>query len=550
MHTVKRILLPILFAALLVTACSTTLVPAPTRSKDPAIARNDTAPALAALERDWNIIWDKNATEEQKRQAEKHYNHYLCELLRQGRFREAQTGELPSEVTYRYANGTDNYEKSIAPLYDDVLPAADIPKDELEEHYTVEGLGVPLVGIIPAENIKATDRHFAIKSRGTVSTLTAVMSFPKGQKPRLEFVLRQRQETYRHGRQERRLAANFSASIEVYWNLTQLKDDRYLGLLRPQKLRDTTGLCSMEGYNPNKIPVILTHGLASSAATFNNLVNRLTADPDIRNRYQFWYFNYPTGTAWTQNATKYRRALAEARAKLDPQHRNKNWDKMVVIGHSMGGLITHYSQCTEPWKLLKKSDLIRGRSHALLREQYVDTPFPAHRKSFEPFRADYFFRPVQAGMVVYMATPHRGAPMARYSLVNLLTSLVELPQDLLEEAYNIATLQEDSLLLNPRMLTEWFTSVNQLSPDSYSILGLQGLAVRNVPTLSFIGNQGSRRPLERTSDGVVPYWSSHIPWGTEAIVPTDHHVQDSKETADELIKQLKQYAGIREKSEV
>ena len=29
--------------------------------------------------------------------------------------------------------------------------------------------------------------------------------------------------------------------LEVYWNLTRVKDDRILGLLRPQELRETTG---------------------------------------------------------------------------------------------------------------------------------------------------------------------------------------------------------------------------------------------------------------------------------------------------------------------
>lgn len=542
MSIVKRNLLPILLLGLLAASCSTTLVPEPSRSHDRNIARYETTPALAAMERDWNIIWNPKATEEQKRQAEKHYNYYLLELLRQARYRMDEEGKLPHEMEGAvYADGIDF--AKVLPYYDDIVPAADIPEDELAEHYKVEGLGVPLVGVITAENVGIADNNFTMHSRGTVSTLTAVMTFPKGKKPRVELVLRQRHETYRHGRQERRLAADFSASIEVYWNLTQLKKDRLLGLLRPQKLRDTTGLCSMEGYNPDKIPVILTHGLASSADTFNNLVNRLTNDPYIRSRYQFWYFNYPTGMAWTQTSAMYRQALADARAKLDPQHRNKNWDRMVVIGHSMGGLITHYSQCTEPWLLLRHVKLKGAHHHSLLSAEYVDTPFPAEKQAIESLRKDYFFRPVQAGMVVYMATPHRGAPVAQYSIVNLLTSLVQLPQDLLGEAYNLATLQEDSLLLNPRMLTRWFTSVNQLSPSSYSIRGLQGLSVRNVATHSYIGNRGSRRPLTTTSDGVVPYWSSHITWGTETIIPTDHHVQDSKETAEALIQRLKEYGN-------
>lgn len=335
------------------------------------------------------------------------------------------------------------------------------------------------------------------------------------------------------------LAADWSALLEVYWNLTRVKDDRILGLLNPQELRDTTGLSCMQSYDPNKIPIILTHGLASSAGTFDNLVNRLYADPEIRRNYQFWYFNYPTGVAWTVSARVYRESLKRLRDSVDPAHKNPNWDKMVVVGHSMGGLITHYSQCEEPWKLLLASDIPQEQLKHLLDKKYVDQPFDD--PALEALRKDYFFHPVKAGLVIYLATPHRGAPVARYRLVETLNRLVSLPQNLLKEAYNVATLQQDILLLNPQDAYLWFTSVSQLRPNSYSIMGLQGLKVRNVPTHSIIGNR-NKGTCPKCSDGVVPYWSSHISWGTETIVPADHSVQDCMETANDLKKVLGEYA--------
>jgi hypothetical protein len=123
----------------------------------------------------------------------------------------------------------------------------------------------------------------------------------------------------------------------------------------------------------------------------------------------------------------------------------------------------------------------------------------------------------------------------------MLNKLVTLPQTLLKEAYNVATLQEDILLLNPQDAYIWFTSVSQLRPNSYSITGLQGLKVRNVPTHSVIGDQGKGNGA-KGSDGIVPYWSSHINWGTETIVPAGHSVQDCMETANDLKKLLGDYA--------
>jgi hypothetical protein len=123
----------------------------------------------------------------------------------------------------------------------------------------------------------------------------------------------------------------------------------------------------------------------------------------------------------------------------------------------------------------------------------------------------------------------------------MLSKLVTLPQTLLEEAYNIATLQEDTVLLNPQQAYQWFTSLHQLDPDSYSIRGLQGLKVRNAQTHSIIGDRGCS-DCPRCSDGVVPYWSSHINWGTECIVPSDHSVQDCMETAVDMRQLLIGYA--------
>jgi hypothetical protein len=96
------------------------------------------------------------------------------------------------------------------------------------------------------------------------------------------------------------------------------------------------------------------------------------------------------------------------------------------------------------------------------------------------------------------------------------------------------------VLLNPGKITEAFTSLSQLSPDSYSIRGLQGLKVRDVPTHSIIGDEGDG-DTPQSFDGIVPYWSSHISWGGETIVPADHSVQDIPETAEVLQKLLHEH---------
>lgn len=528
-----------LLAAFVLVGCSSPLLPAPV-NPSPSRQQQGDADLLGRLESNWQLLSRRSLPARERALALHQYNKDLLLLLRRLRW---DSAELPpwnilERFDVRHQLGDESLR--LLSLYDEIIPAADVELSSLQERYTTYGLGVPMVGVIPASKIaQSRDKLFNIATRGTVTSITAVLQFPRKGKPQLLLLPRQQVNDFRVAAVRYELAADWSALLEVYWGLTRVKDDRILGLLRPQKLRSTTGLSTIEPYDPDKIPVILTHGLASSAGTFDNLVNRLLAEPSIRKNYQFWYFNYPTGVAWTISARSYRDALHNVRNRVDPRRQNPNWNHMVVVGHSMGGLITHYSQCEQPWKLLLGTDIPEKRLKAYLQPKYVDEPFQDAR--LEPLRKDYFFKPVEAGMVVYMATPHRGAPLANYSLVTLLTKLVTLPQTILKEAYNIATLQNDIFLLNPQDAYKWFISVNQLNPDSYSIKGLQGLKVRNVPTHSIIGNDGDGS-CPKCTDGVVPYWSSHIAWGTENVVPSDHSVQDCLETADIMKDLLRQYS--------
>ncbi len=532
----RRLLPLLLAAALLLCGCSAPVVPEPVRPATTELQLSNSG-LMESLRGKWQRLKDPDLTDEERRSLVQAYNADLLLLIRRLRYEAYYTDDSTFDDFKRHVDSMHIAIPldSLGTVYEDLVPAQDVKFENLEEHYAAEGLGVPLVGVVPpavAEKL-AEGAFVPVHTKGTVNTLTAVMAFPESPKnagPQLHIIPRLTKETCRVGKLDYQLAADFSAPMEVYWRLAFENRKRILGLLRPQKLRDTTGLSSIQPYNPNKIPVILTHGLLSDASTFGQLVNRLYVDPEIRNNFQFWYFNYPTGPAWVYSAMLYRDALEAVRNKVDPKRRNRNWDNMVAVGHSMGGLITRYNQCVEPWKLLIQSGVVDPKKAHELTARYIDHPFDDMKA--EVFRRQYFFRPVKAGMVVYLATPHRGAPIASLHIVHALTSLISLPFSVVHEAVNVVTLQRDLFLLHPDEMSHWFTSLDQLSPEGYSIIGLQGLAMRNVPVVSIIGNRGSSRPLAQTSDGLVPFWSSHLNLGEEFIVPHGHSVQEHKDTAE------------------
>ena len=86
-----------------------------------------------------------------------------------------------------------------------------------------------------------------------------------------------------------------------------------------------------EEYNPRKIPVLFVHGTEGSPQNWIYFNMRL--DP---NRYQSWFFYYPSGMRLALAAD----LLNEELRELQDQY---GFQKMAVVAHSVGGLMTRSS---------------------------------------------------------------------------------------------------------------------------------------------------------------------------------------------------------------
>jgi pimeloyl-ACP methyl ester carboxylesterase len=90
------------------------------------------------------------------------------------------------------------------------------------------------------------------------------------------------------------LAADFTAPLASYPRVSELWAG-FVNMVRGAKTEKRSGLYMLEPYDPNRIPVVLVHGLLSSGYTWLSVGNEIQNDPQIRMRYQFWVFFYPTG---------------------------------------------------------------------------------------------------------------------------------------------------------------------------------------------------------------------------------------------------------------
>ena len=122
---------------------------------------------------------------------------------------------------------------------------------------------------------------------------------------------------------EVRLEAEPSAALA--WTLSQSPKWRwerrgfFLGDLLRQEL--PTRLTFSQPYRPGRIPVVFVHGTASSAGRWADMLNVLENDARLRDRFQFWFFHYDTGSPIPYSAMLLRDALTEAVRSSTPRAR-------------------------------------------------------------------------------------------------------------------------------------------------------------------------------------------------------------------------------------
>jgi hypothetical protein len=202
-------------------------------------------------------------------------------------------------------------------------------------------------------------------------------------------------------------------------------------------------------------------------------------------------------------------------------------NRTVIVAHSMGGLITRTSlseprtsfyQCffKQPIEQLKISGEARKALNDTLLYHPLDFP----------------------NRVIFLAVPHQGSPLAERVVFTWLSRLVRLPKTVTVELLDIALRNANAMLLpDPGRLP---TAIDNLSPHDATVRALQRTRLRpGLHLHSIIGDRG-HGDTPHSSDGIVPYWSSHFPPAeSEKIVPSRHGVPDNPQAAEEVSRILR-----------
>jgi pimeloyl-ACP methyl ester carboxylesterase len=511
-----------------------------------------------------------NPYDPQFRGASDLYNQSLEGMLRLVR----QEGELRPGMsrTVKTANHTCSFDVTMHSTgwHEDDIDRLEFVSDYqvqgLQNHYHTYGLGVPLIAVRrghpgedPAEHYYPPSVCFPMTAFLRVDrpapAAQAVSHHPVDGRSRAgmplmsdpaapHFVLELRDPLDRAsivvaGR-DVPLEADLSTPLAYFLNQPQFQDSDLstLGLLRPGKARKLQGLYMLEPFDRQKMPVVMVHGLWSSPITWMEMYNDLRSDPLVRGHYQFWFYLYPTGQPFWVSATQMREHLALMRRELDAGRQSPALDQMVLVGHSMGGLVAKL-QTVE-----SKEAFWRTMSERPFSELDADP------EEIRALASMFYFRPnPSVRRVVTLGTPHRGSEFSNDLTRWLGNKLIKLPGKMLHGRSEL--LARNRGYFRPDAPLDIQTSIDSLSPDSPVLPVL--LAAPPGPWVNYHNvaghdpEAGWREYFVGEGDGVVSLDSARLDrmrqLESQIIVPADHisvhrHPQSILEVRRVLFEQL------------
>lgn len=296
-----------------------------------------------------------------------------------------------------------------------------------------------------------------------------------------------------------------SATIHEYERkgLFNADDERNFGIYRLQPL------------NFKKDIILMIHGLDSSPVIWSEISTAILSRPELVQRYQIWHVFYETGSPPLYNAHRLR-SLLKLQLKLFSESGYN--PKIMLIGHSMGGLISKMLASNSGEALW---DATFTRSFSELFEELGAEIYNA--------RSILYFQAVKGiDKIVFIDTPHRGANLSNSWMARVVSYFISLPKKVIASfnfSYKYNGLVTKSM--EPFLQHGIPASIDVLQPEHPLTKIFSEISpVRGVKAWSIIGNKDIscyRLQKKCANDGVVSYSSAHQDYAKEIIVHSHHN---------------------------
>ncbi len=472
---------------------------------------------------------ERNPYDPQFRGACDLYNTALEDCLRIAR----REGTFRPGGTLKVATCDNTLEVSItargfrwqAEDFDSFEFVSDYDMEGLKNRYRTYGLGVPLIAVRKNGSAPPEVEHYY--ARGLCFPVTAFLrlhppetadaaeaadpSDARHLKAQLELYDPLELTDVEVAGRTVPLESDLSTPLAYFLNDPNIQKLDTFGLLHPDQAKKIAGLYMVQPYQPGKIPVLMVHGLWSSPMTWMEALNDLRSDPVLREKYQFWFYLYPTGEPFWKTAADLRDDLKVVNETFAPRDSGNRLDDMVLVGHSMGGLIARlitYDSGERYWNSVSRSPFSEVQAPPELKQQ---------------IERMYFFQPEPAvSRVITIATPHRGSDYANTFTRWMGRRLISIPKLTVNTTKQLLELNPGAFRLDESDMVT--TSLDSLSPKSPILQAMmQTPASPNVKYHNVVGITKPNVSLEQNTDGVVTYPSAHLDdVESEIVVEADH----------------------------
>ena len=414
-------------------------------------------------------------------------------------------------------------------LPDKLIAATTLRFHGLRNVYQRDGFGAELVAILDSDAILQPERGFSEMNTAPVS---AVIHF-QGQT--LDEVLQTKTllfqtfdpfatQSIQINGATIPLAANFTAPYGVWLAQSGFATQSIKTLLGREGGIERPHVFLMQPYDPKRRIILMVHGLASSPEAWVNVANEILGDAKLREHYQIWQVYYPTNMPIALNHVAIRHILNQTLQYVDPRGQDAASKDMVVIGHSMGGVIARMmvsddNKALDAWlaEAIGTKDVPDGIERVV---------------RFEPMS--------EIGRVVFIAAPHQGTQVAGGKVGRLVSTVVRLPfrtlrtlEQNLSDAFSqnqndLKRLQQQGIFVP--------NSIDNLDEKNRFVIANKGIQMANdIPYHSIIAKRKDQLALENSSDGVVPYLSAHLDGAvSEKIIISGHSVQENPKAILEI----------------
>lgn len=331
------------------------------------------------------------------------------------------------------------------------------------------------------------------------------------------------------------LAVDTTAFYAFGARTSKLKRLAVWGLLGGREVGRRAGLYLLEDYDPAKRPIVMIHGLGSSPLMWARLSNAVWGDPELRSRFQVWHVVYQTDAPLLVTRRRVQGYLDTAWNVLDPDGDDPARSGLVLVGHSLGGVVARML-CVDSGDMLWTAAFTAPPQ--ALRSDPADVAVVDGVFRFAPYPG--------VSRAVFIAAPHRGSPAADRWFGRFMRVLVGRRAPEMQALRRIARASPEAVREELRETYQQgrLNSISTLqTTQPVRRAGQSLMPAAGIPYHTIAGSLPGRQPA---GDGVVPLDSALLPDAASTLVlEAGHDVYASDEAVAEIVRILRQDVAER-----